>query len=1131
MQRIEGVIQFSAGDLIGHLACRHLTKLDAAVARGELEAPKVFDPFIQILWERGAAHERAYIDHLEQAGLDVARVDGDGAGAMPVEQTVDAMRAGRQIIVQGALAHGQWSGRTDILKRIETPSALGAWSYEVIDTKLARETKGGTILQLSLYSDLVAGVQERVPEQMAVVPPWSEFQSQVFRTNEFAAYYRLVRQSLEASLAGAGGETYPDPKPHCEICRWREECDARRRADDHVSLVAGISKLQINELAKHGVTTTATLAAMELPLSWKPERGAAQTYERVGEQARLQVEARTKGIPVFVTLPPEPGFGLFRLPEPSPGDIFLDLEADPYAGESGLEFLFGDVVVGDGGALQYSAAWALSRKDEKRIFEEFIDRAITRWKQHPGMHVYHYAPYEPAALKRLMGRYASREEELDRMLRGQVFVDLFAIVRHAIRAGVESYSIKQLEQFYGFARAVSLPDANRAMARLQACIELADIDGIRDDEKAVVQAYNRDDCLSAHGLRKWLEEIRGKLIGEGAVIPRPQPGDADPSEKVSAWQQRIGPVIAHLSDGIPADSAERTPQQQAQWMLANLLDFHRREDKATWWEFFRLRDLSADELIDERAGLGGLAFTGAVGGTARAPIHRYVFAPQDTDLRGGEELRRVGGEKLGKLDAISAEGRAANIKKRMDSVTIHPPAVFAHKIVGAEVLAESLLSICETVVRDGMPAEDGHTVTSDLLLRNLPRLGGRPLRQPEESGSEAAVRIAPALSGGILAIQGPPGSGKTYTGARMVCEMVKAGARIGITANSHKVIRNFLEEVLKAAPERGAAVTAIHKISDDDDDDGGPILAAKKNADVFAALRSGRHVAGGTAWLWADHDALSCVDALFVDEAAQMSLANVLAISRAGRNLVLLGDPQQLEQPIQGSHPEGTDVSALTYLLGGHQTIEPGRGLFLEETWRLHPRICSFTSEMFYESRLEPRPGLENQAILSPGALQGSGLRFLPVSHDGNQSSSPEEAARIEALVRELLNGKSSWINRDGVERPLTLDDVLIIAPYNAQVFELQERLPGARIGTVDKFQGREAPIVIYSLTSSNPADAPHGMEFLYSLNRLNVATSRARCLCVVAGNPPLFEPECRTPRQMQLANAFCRYREIAQVI
>jgi uncharacterized protein len=287
-------------------------------------------------------------------------------------------------------------------------------------------------------------------------------------------------------------------------------------------------------------------------------------------------------------------------------------------------------------------------------------------------------------------------------------------------------------------------------------------------------------------------------------------------------------------------------------------------------------------------------------------------------------------------------------------------------------------------------------------------------------------------------------------------------------------------------------------------------------------------VAGGTSWLWARPEAFETLDVLFVDEAAQMSLANVLAVSHAAKTIVLLGDPRQLEQPMQGSHPGGTDVSALKHILGEHATVAADRGLFLEETWRLHPDICAFTSELFYEGRLRSKPGLEQQGITSEGPANGSGFCYVAVEHAGNQSSSPEEAEVIKGLVEEILASKATWIDPDGKEAPIVLDNILIIAPYNAQVFELQDRLPGARIGTVDKFQGQESPIVIYSMTTSSHADAPRGMEFLYSANRLNVATSRARCVCILVGSPLLFEAECRTPRQMQLANAFCRYLEMA---
>jgi predicted RecB family nuclease len=1130
MRSVGGTIELSAADLMGHLGCRHLTQLDLAVATGKEKAPKIWDPLLQLLWERGLAHERSYIEHLEAAGFKIVRIEGSGIESQQLKETYDAMRAGIPIIVQGALAHGRWRGRPDVLKRVERLSTLGAWSYEVIDTKLACETKSGTILQLCLYSDLLTRAQGTATERMYIVSPWSKFQPQVFRTDDYTAYYRLVRARLEDSIAeGSQVSTYPDPKKHCEICRWRLKCDADRRVDDHLCLVAGISKLQINELKSRSVTTTAALASMPLPLQWKPERGSAQTYERIREQARLQFEARTKDAPVYELLKPQPGFGLSRLPEPSPGDIFLDFEGDPFVGERGLEYLLGYVTIGESGGFAYTSLWSLSREAEKSNFEQFVDWVIERWRLHPALHIYHFAPYEPAALKRLMGRYASREEEIDRMLRAGLFVDLFAVVRHALRAGVESYSIKQLEQFYEFKRAVDLWDANRALASVQACLELGEPEGISPDEQAVVQAYNQDDCVSTQGLRSWLEGLRSTLIKGGEDIARPDPGNADPTEAISDWQKKIEELSGRLTADVPADIETRTNEQQAHWLLANVLDWHRRENKAVWWEYFRLSALSCDELIDEPCAISGLTFLESVGGTAKAPVHRYAFPIQDTDLRGGEDLRSCGGEKLGKLEEISFEGRTVDIKKRVDTAGEHPEGMFAHQIIETNVQANALVRIGEWAAQHGISGEGEYQASRDLLLRTPPTLAGDPMRRPEETALQAALRIAPKLRG-VLPIQGPPGAGKTYIGARMICELVDKGARIGITANSHKVIRNLLDEVLKVADEKSLTLSAIQKVADPEDSKG-RLVCTTKNSDVFDALGTSCQIAAGTAWLWARPEAAGTVDVMFVDEAAQMSLANSLAISHAGTSVVLLGDPRQLDQPMQGSHPEGTDVSALDHLLGGELTIHGERGLFLEETWRLHPDICRFTSEMFYESRLQPRPGLQNQRIISAGPLQGSGLRLLPVAHNGNQSSSPEEADRVRTLVRTLLETESEWVDISSKRKPLTINDVLIIAPYNAQVFELQERLPGARIGTVDKFQGQEAPIVIYSLATSTQADAPHGMEFLYSLNRLNVATSRARCLCVLVASPDVFEPECRTPRQIQLANAFCRYRELAEVL
>lgn len=1140
MYRDDSTIRLSAGDLVNDLACAHLTELNLDVVWERRDAPFLPSLLLDQLRRRGLAHEAAYVQHLEQNGAEIVRIDGFSIDPASRAATADAMADGAEIIFQGALGGDRWGGRPDILRRVDTPSRFGSWSYEVVDTKLARETKIGTMLQLCLYSDLLAALQGSEPERMFVVAPWTEFTPQPYRVHDYAAYFRLVRSRLEAAVIDGGrAPSYPDPKTHCDICRWAHPCADRRRSDDHLSLVAGISRLQIDELSARGIGTMGDLARTALPLQWKPRRGAPTSYVRVREQARTQVEGRERGKPVYEPLPLEPQAGLAALPEPSDGDIFLDFEGAPFVGQSGLEYLIGYNTIAAPGKLDYTGLWAFDYEAEKRQFERFVDFVMERWARYPDLHIYHYAHYEPSAMKRLMGRHATREDEVDRMLRANLFVDLYRVVRRGLRVSAESYSIKDLEVFFGYERDVSLRDADAAMYAVTAPLELGDPDAITPEDVDAVEGYNRDDCEATYHLREWLETIREELILRGQALQRPELLDGAPSERISDRQLEVEHLRQRLSGDVPANPDERSPEQQARWLLANLLDFHRRESKATWWEFFRLHECAPEELFDEGSAFVQLEYDGPVQGTGTSPVHRYRMPPQEVSVRGREQLY-VPGEperSIGTLVRVDPSGSAIEVRKNKAFADRHPDALIALQHVRADVLEDSLLRIGESAADGGTAYVPEYPTAADLLARHAPRTGGQPLRRAGEDALDAARRIVRQNHFGLLPIQGPPGSGKTYTAGRMIVEVVKQGRRVGLTANSHRVIGNLLDSAFQAADEAGIQLSAVRKISSSSQADAADMRVelAETNPPVFDALDAGCDLAAGTAWLWARPEAHHCVDVLFVDEAAQMSLANVLAISHAAPNLVLLGDPQQLDQPLQGSHPDGVDVSALSHLLDGRETIPNDLGLFLESTWRLQPEICAFTSELFYESRLNSRPELEQQQIISTSPLLagrlGSGLRYLPTPHRGNQNSSDEEVAAIVEVVRSLLNSGSRWVDREGEDHALDLQDILIIAPYNAQVYKIQNALPDARVGTVDRFQGQEAPIVIYSMSTSTPDDAPRGMDFLYSLNRLNVATSRARCLCLLVGSPDLFQPECRSPQQMRLANAFCRYLELADEV
>jgi len=1137
MRTSGSTIELSASDLSWFLGCRHRTALDLAVAHGQRKAPNWVDPVLELLRERGLAHERRYADALRAKGLTVIDL-AEYSGSDAVERSLNAMRAGTNFILQPALRDGRWFGRPDVLSRVETPSAFGAWSYEVLDTKLAKETRGGTILQLALYSELLAVVQGVIPEKFHVETPDPDMSRQCFRVQDYSAYFRFVRARLEQTAERIpdtiAAANYPEPVEHCDVCRWWNVCDKRRRADDHLCLVAGVSRLQTRELQVAGVATLAQLGTLPIPLQFAPRRGATETYVRVREQARLQLAGRDQGVPVHELLPLTPDHGFARLPAPSPGDLFLDLEGDPFARDGGREYLFGLVSLAPDGAKASRALWAFSDTEERAAFEGTVDQILRSWEANPRMHVYHYAPYEPAAFKRLMGRHATREAEIDRMLRAEVFVDLYAVVRHSVRASVEKYSIKDLEPFYGFKRSVPLRDAGTNLRVVERALELGAVDAITDDVRAAVEGYNRDDCLSALQLRDWLERLRAGLEAQGTPVPRPTPKEGAAPEKVDERARRVQTLIEKLTADVPRDREDRNEEQQARWLLAHLLDWHRREDKAPWWEFFRLRDLSEDELLDEKAAICGLRLSARIGGTPRSPIDRYSYPRQDTDVRDGDALHLPDGADFGTVEAIDRIARTVDVKKRGAQANEHPSAVFAHMVVNSGVLADALLRIAEDVVRYGVADGTQYRAARQLLGSRPPRLRSGAFQQGKnETPVQFAVRVGQELDDTILAIQGPPGSGKTFTGAQMICELVRRGARVGVTAVSHKVIRNLLDAVVKAAGASGQQVKCIHKVTDKSDPPS-IIEELTDNDETIARLRGRRaQVAGGTPWLWAREESLGAVDVLFVDEAGQMSLANVLAASQGARSVVLLGDPQQLEQPQQGTHPDGADLSALEHMLHGHKTMPADRGIFLPETWRLAPSICAFTSEVFYEGRLRSRLGLERQVLVGTAPIEGAGLWVAGVAHEGNQNSSSEEVEIVDRIVAGLLRPGARWIDVNGVERAMTPQDVLVVAPYNSQVALLGERLVprGVRVGTVDRFQGQEAPVVIYSMATSIPEDAPRGMEFLYSLNRLNVATSRARCACILVANPRLFEPECKSPRQMQLANAICRYVEMATPI
>jgi predicted RecB family nuclease len=1166
LRTVDGQVVFSPTDLVGFLACGHLTQLDRASYAGLIEKSKVIDEELQLLIDKGREHEARYLGLLRAEGLRVTDIeDGDHSAAglrAARERTIGAMQRGDDVIYQATFIEGGWSGQADFLRRIdrpESPSQIGPWIYEPEDTKLALSAKAGALVQLLTYARMVEAVQGVAPEQVHVVLGRAEVTKASFRVADYAAYHRLVVRTFEdLVLRGAPPaaellSVVPDPVEHCGVCSWAQHCRDLRYKTGHLSRVSFIRRDQVDDLRASGIPTIWALGGLGQPLP-RVKGVAVEVLERLQDQAAMQLEEARTGVRFDKILEhpePPPERGLLSLPVPSPLDVFFDFEGDRFALEDGLEYLFGWVEAPSPGTAPknapFNTLWAHDRVQEKQALESFIDYVSERRARDPGMHIYHYAPYEPSTLHRLTQRHGTRQEELDVLLRAGVFVDLYRVVRQGVRVSSESYSIKRLEPLYALTR-----DADGIAKALSSMIAYER--WLRDQDQAIlddIADYNRDDCVSTLMLRDWLEERRVELVdGLGHDPGRPVAGSGDPSEARRMTDAEVAGVAAALIADIPPESLDSDaldPEQGARRLLANLLGWHRREARADWFEWFRLRALGTDDLVRDATALALNSFDGQIGLEAKPKLFRWRFDPeQETKIHEGDEVvaspeldaddfGSVGVVRRLDLDLGVIEVKVRPSKEGSDLAGINgflPGTPFQTGPHPASILA-----LGRWVSQNGIDADGPGRAIRDVLLGRPPRITGispgQPLVPDGELPNVAARDLALALDHSYLAIQGPPGSGKTYVGAAIVLDLVlpRAGANrrvVGITAFSHAAIGTLLAEIVRQS--RGKSpVRILQKASDEDWCGLDAVEHTNDNTAVEARLAAGDvDIVAGTSWLWSRPELVEALDTLVVDEAGQVSLANLLAIGASTSNLVLLGDPQQLQQPVKGAHPPGAEKSALEQVVGDHEAIPADRGVFLATTRRLHPSICAFTSELFYDGRLRSMDGLDRQSILSDDPiLGGDGLRWVPVEHVGRTNFSSEEVDVVVSLVSELLT--KAWRDRDGNVQPIQPKDILVVSPYNAQVVLLHKALPAdVRVGTVDKFQGKEAPVVIYSMATSTPDDMPRDMSFLFSRNRFNVATSRAQALVVLVCNPALLTVPCKTPAHMRLANVLARFVELA---
>lgn len=1124
---------YSPSDLIRYLASPFASWMD----RYYLENPGTVTPDTEtesekLIAETGNQYERVVLDVFKSSGRDLVEVVKDDF-VKAQTATLSAICAKAPIIYQAALGYGQFQGYADFLI-LDT-----AGQYQVWDSKLARSIKPYYAIQLCCYSEMLAAVtNEPLPERFGIILGTQEHVE--FRVEDFIHYYRHIKAGFLAMHEGFTGNFVdrPEPLPRADHGRWTSHAEQFFADTDHLVQVAGISVGQIKKLKENGIATVADLGAAS---GKSIPKLSGDTLGRLAAQARLQCQTRSdrqmvpEAPPHFEVLPHtgangEP-VGLASLPPDHPADVFFDMEGYPLTA-GGLEYLFGVwVQSGKPGSWEFKDWWAHDRDEEKLAFEGFVDWVFDRWLHNPGMHIYHYAAYEVSAVRRLSTRHDTRQDEVDQLLRNEVFADLYQIVRHGLRIGERSYSLKWVERLYRPKRGTEVATAADSIVQYARWIDSKEA---RDWNTSTIlkniRDYNEDDCRSTAELAQWLRKVAGEHNITAACSAAPSAPAAPPELPPE--------VVARLDTATQLRSQGDTVSV----VLADVLDFHRREDKPMWWRMFDRAKATPGELRDDPGCIQGIQAQGKPATDKRSLVQAYRFDPnQECRLAAGDKSRVMFTHNLAvKLTLSSLDTSQGILQLKVGTKAVNEQFGGAFPRYGSLVPDEfvSPVPIPEALTEVAVRHLSGqlHAPVAALLNRVPP---ATPMMLAGESSIDAALRVTSVMSGGCLTIQGPPGTGKTYTAALVITSLVAAGKKVGVTSNSHKAVVNLLSACGIAARNAGGSLHGI-KVGDEPDE---ALLTAipglthvEKTTDGRAAYTGG--IVGGTAWLFTRPEWEGVLDYLFIDEAGQVCLANAVAMARCAKNLILLGDQMQLEQPVQGCHPGDAGLSALQYALKDtllsrpdapvfHAVVPSDRGLFLGESRRMHPSVCRFISESIYEGRLGSHPDCSGQRIAVPSGAAGhinqeTGIVFSGIEHDGNIQRSNEEIERVKAVYEEL-NGRL-YTGKDGLTRPLDLQDFLFIAPYNAQVRALQSALPiGARVGSVDKFQGQEAPVCILSLCSSYGEFGSRGLAFILDRNRINVAISRAQCLAVVVADPRITRAAAGSISDMMLINLFCK--------
>ena len=1031
------------------------------------------------------------------------------------KETLMAMQDGYEVIRGGVLIQEDWVGETDFLiKTTDLKSKFGNFSYVVHETKNTKKTKVDHIIQAGIYTLMLESAQEIQPASFSIV--LKEYIIDEIQFDKISNYIKSNKEKYEHFISNDLEKAKPEKCSFCNICDWIEVCEKQWIESDNLNQIGNTNKSQRKKLIDSGIKTITQLA--EKDENFKVKNLNPDIFRRINISAKLRKKYEKTQEPcihvIEENLKIEKGFN--SLPEEKEGDLFFDIESvQDHVVSEGLEYLFGIYYI-ENKKEKFKTFWAHSKEEEKNTLIQFFDFTEKHFKKYPDAKIYHYASYEITALRKLVAEHSTHGSIYDRYLRLFRFVDLFAIVKNAILTSENSYSLKNLEKFYNFKRLGDLQKGDASQDFYVNWLETKD-QSLLDE----IEFYNRQDCHSTYELRKWLNKIRP----EECTWYLPPINDSDKVEK--PFEIKLGEYLNYLETKKLKNPAIKT-------IASHILEFFRRDNRPDYRSYFVRKNMSHEELIEDTECIGYMTQVGEPYREKLSNVYTFSFPDQEYKIKKGDvpvnannilvgESKNVG---VGSVIELDPKKREIKLKKGIKGSALGKILSIGKKSPpNINNLEDAIYRYIDTLFSGNKKDYDA---INDILAKNVPRI-----KEIKEGSSiidsnnfiEEIPKVILNLNNSYLFIQGPPGTGKTTQASNVIAELISKGKKIGVVANSHRVVHNLISKVEKVCENKKINFSGFKKGTANNEEsiyEGNFITTCFKD-DNYPSLLSEKHqLYAGTKYHFAKEYYDQKLDYMFVDEAGQLTTADIVAVGTAAKNIVLIGDQMQLPQPSNADHPGESGKSILEYLLEGSDTVPNEKGIFLSKTFRMNPKINKFISENFYENRLLCDEITSKRKIIFQKStqIQSDGIHFISADHTDCSQKNEIEGKIIKDLYNQLSEHKIE--DEFGKIKKLTNEDILTISPYNIQVNYLKSILPkDSRVGTIDKFQGQEAPITIISMTSSDSDNLPRAKNFFFNRNRLNVAISRAQLMSIIIFNPLLLQTSAHTLEEIYLIENF----------